>query len=86
MQIIHLSETLIQHRQLDKLPATDVIFHFGNFIFLGCGEEGSDFIFIFTRRNKLRCKKILLHLQRIIAIATTFLNVIGAENKLNILN
>jgi len=60
MQIIHLSETLNQYRQLDKLSAADVIIHSGDFIFSGSGEEGSDSFFIFTRRNKFRSKKILI--------------------------
>ena len=44
MQILHLSDTHNQHRQLGKLPAADVIIHSGDITFAGTGEEVLDFI------------------------------------------
>lgn len=48
MIILPLSETLNQHRQLDKLSAADVIIHSGDSTFARIGEEVLDFIFLFS--------------------------------------
>jgi predicted phosphodiesterase len=44
MQILHLSDTHNQHRQLGNLPAADVIIHSGDITFAGTGDEVLDFI------------------------------------------
>ncbi len=57
MQIIHLSETLNQYRQLDNLPAADVIIHSGGSTFAEIGEEGSDFIFYLHQKEQIQKQK-----------------------------
>lgn len=51
MQILHLSDTHNQHRQLDNLPSADVIIHSGDISFAGTGEEVVDFIEWFGSLN-----------------------------------
>lgn len=51
MKILHLSDTHNQHRQLDNLPATDLIIHSGDISFAGTGEEVMDFIEWFGSLN-----------------------------------
>ena len=51
MQILHLSDTHNQHRQLGNLPVADVIIHSGDITFTGTGEEMLDFIVWFGSLN-----------------------------------
>jgi len=51
MQILHLSDTHNQHRQLGNLPAADVIIHSGDITFAGTGDEVFDFIDWFGSLN-----------------------------------
>lgn len=51
MRILHLSDTHNCHRQLNNLPAADIIIHSGDISFVGTGEEVLDFIEWFGALN-----------------------------------
>lgn len=51
MRILHLSDTHNSHRQLNNLPAADIIIHSGDISFAGTGEEVLDFIEWFGALN-----------------------------------
>ena len=44
MTILHLSDTHNLHRQLNNLPAADIIVHSGDISYAGTGKEVVDFI------------------------------------------
>lgn len=44
MKILHISDTHSHHRQLQDLPAADVIVHFGDFTMVGTEAEVIDFM------------------------------------------
>lgn len=44
MKILHISDTHSQHRQLQDLPAADVIVHSGDFTMAGTEAEVIDFM------------------------------------------
>lgn len=44
MKILHISDTHNHHRQLQALPAADVIVHSGDFTMAGTEAEVIDFI------------------------------------------
>lgn len=44
MRLLHISDTLNRHRQLNNLPAADVIVHSGDISYAGIGKEVVDFV------------------------------------------